>query len=122
MSTQISEQLHNILRSKTGMSFEDIDTLTEKEGWALVYASRETPKPKSKTPQICFTGFELDDKAELAGIAAHQGFEVKNSVTVGLTCLVLGAEPGPSKIEKARSIKGCEIVSRSEFLKTYSSK
>lgn len=54
----VSDKLRSILQSKTDHNSEQIDAMTESEGWELVYS---LPK-KEKLPQIYFTGFSASEK------------------------------------------------------------
>lgn len=115
-----SEQVARILRSR-GAPFteEQITSMSDADGWAWITAfdkARSEAKPKSpQRPQICFTGFVVTDRDRLAAIAESCGYQVKDSVTKNLAVLVTGAEPGPSKLNKARQ-QGCSITDEAGFL------
>lgn len=67
---------------------------------------------------VCFTGkLETMGRAQASALAARAGFEVKSSVSKGLTYLVTNdTESGSSKNEKARKF-GTKIIDEKEFLK-----
>lgn len=73
------------------------------------------PKPRSKSPTICFTGFKKDRKAELKTIAVAANMEAKDDVRNSLTFLCCGDNAGPVKIEKSRK-NGVTILSENQFL------
>jgi DNA polymerase-3 subunit epsilon len=74
-------------------------------------ASRKQPGQLA----VCFTGFGAEvKKEELQAAAEAAGFHVTKSVTKTLDYLVCGAEPGPSKLEKATA-QGVKIVSAEEW-------
>jgi NAD-dependent DNA ligase len=115
-----SEQVARILRSR-GAPFteEQITSMSDSDGWAWITAfdkTRSEAKLKSpQKPQICFTGFVVTDRDRLAAIAESYGYQVKDSVTKHLALLITGAEPGPSKLNKARQ-QGCSITDEAGFL------
>lgn len=113
---KLSEKLRGILRSKTDLSDVEIDRLNEKDGWALVYAS-STSKSASKDNrfQVCFTGFGLTEKDDLAKVAELAHLRVVSSVTKDLQYLVAGDSAGPVKLQKAKD-QGTKVLSKSEFL------
>lgn len=109
----ISEKLRRILKSKSPFSDEEISRLTEKEGWAWVYAN-DKQKIKGSPLQVCFTGFGLTEREELEAMAEQAGLVVAKSVTKELGFLCVGENAGPSKVEKARNQKTV-ILTREEF-------
>jgi len=97
------EKVSMILRSKTNLSAQEIEQLSDAEGWAIIYSSRpaKTERPK-KENQICFTGFDPDEKHELQTLAAQNGLDVVQSVTKSLAYLCIGDSPGPVKLKQAK--------------------
>ncbi len=114
----VSEKLKGVLRSKTDLNDEEINKLTESEGWALIYSiekSERELREQNKLPEICFTGFGKSDRERLSEIATKAKFLVKDSVTKSLSVLVTGENAGESKIKKAES-QGCTITNEKGFL------
>lgn len=110
--SHLSEKLLRILKSKTNLGDDELNTISEAEGWNLVYSLK--PK-KEKLIEICFTGFLPDEKNELIEIAKEANFHVAKSVTQNLPFLCTGDDPGPAKIEKAK-YQGVVIISKDQFL------
>ena len=52
----MSEKLKKILLSKSDFSIEQIDEMSDAEGWSWIYAQKKSNKREIKGPQICFTG------------------------------------------------------------------
>lgn len=73
------------------------------------------PKPRSKDPTICFTGFKKDIKAQLNQRAEAANLGVRTGVSGSLSYLCCGPNAGPVKIEKSRK-NGVTILSESQFL------
>jgi BRCT domain type II-containing protein len=110
-----TEKLARILRSKSAMSEAEIGALTDAEGWDWIY--RNTAKPKPRSQQICFTGFNAPDAEELRTMAQGCGWlKVATTVTTTLTYLCTGDNPGPAKLEKARQV-GSVLLSREQFIR-----
>jgi NAD-dependent DNA ligase len=107
-----SEKLTRILMAKSPFTHEQIASMSEREGWAWVYTN--APPAKEKLPEVCFTGFDPDEKEELRGLAEENGFKVVTCVTKNLAILCTGEYPGPSKIKEAME-KGVYIIKRAEF-------
>jgi len=98
----VSERLALILRKSTNLAADQIANLTEAEGWRIVYQGAEAKrKPRDDRPQICLTGFTLEERESLARFAADAGLKVVTGVTAKLAFLCIGAEPGPAKLVKA---------------------
>jgi NAD-dependent DNA ligase len=113
--TKISEKLERILYSKFGLTEEQIKTISESEGWALVYAaSGNNKRNKRLTLSVCFTGFSSVEKENLENVARQNGVEVKSSVVNNLTFLVVGEKPGPAKLNKAHEMK-IPVIDREGF-------
>lgn len=100
-----------------------IDSLSAKS--RLIYHIDNNPKPRVITSkprkhniscksEICFTGFNKEDKEILVGIAESRGIFVRSSVTKTLNYLCCGYNAGPSKIEKSRH-QGVVILTESQF-------
>ena len=97
-----SEKLLRILRSNTSLTELEIENLTERQGWDIVYSLK--PKKESKI-EICFTGFTPTAKNELEKIAIANNFHIAKSITVNLNFLCCGQNAGPSKMKKAEEQK-----------------
>lgn len=69
--------------------------------------------------KICFTGFSKDEKPVLEGLIAQLGIDQKKDVSASIDYLILGATPGPAKIETAIALKKC-IVPLQYFVKLIS--
>jgi len=108
----LSEKLLRLLRSKSPFSEAQLAAMTEPEGWRWVYGQQR--RADAPTLQVCFTGFSLDEKAELAALATKAGLNVVRSVTKGLSFLCTGSKPGPAKLDKAES-QGVLILDRAQF-------
>jgi len=64
--------------------------------------------------EVCFTGFEDDEKKELKEMAVALGMIPRSGVTKNLTMLVCGRNAGPIKMSKAKE-KGILILTLEEF-------
>jgi len=110
-----SEKLSRILRSKTALSEDEISSISDEDGWKLVYANK--PASNQKHQQVCFTGFNAPEADELRKMATDCGWlKVASTVTTTLTYLCLGDNPGPAKLEKARAI-GSLLLNRDQFIR-----
>ena len=108
-----SEKLTRILTAKSPFSPEQIESMTEGEGWAWVYS--HASRRKKKLPSVCFTGFSQSDKDELSALATSACLGVVTSVNKSLLFLCAGDDPGPAKLAKATE-HGIPIVTRAEFV------
>ena len=102
-----------ILKSKSDLSSEEIEALTDAEAWKIIYSIR-TVKAKDDRLQVCFTGFGTSKKEELVSRAHDNRFKVVASVTKRLDYLVGGENAGPKKIEKAES-QGVQFLNEQQF-------
>ena len=112
----ISEKVRRILISK-GAPFtpEEMDRMTDKEGWAWVYDSSPPKAKKTKNlPEICFTGFDPFRKSELKKNAENHGYKCVTCITKNLSYLCIGSAPGPSKLKEATA-QGVKIISENDF-------
>lgn len=111
-----SEKLKQTLLSRTDFTNEEVEKISENEGWQIVYAlDAEEKKPEDKRPEICFTGFGKSEKEELRNIAENHNYKIKDGVTKDLKILVYGDNAGPGKIKKAE-LQGCKIFNKQEFI------
>jgi NAD-dependent DNA ligase len=110
----VSEKLKRILLSKSDFSDDQINQMTDAEGWAWLYEHQSPVKRKIKGPEVCFTGFGVSERQELEARASAGGLHVVTSVTKGLMLLVAGTNAGPAKLEKARA-GGIAVVERAGF-------
>jgi hypothetical protein len=96
------EKLTRILKAKSPFSPEEIEGMTEAEGWDWVY-SHASPR-KEKLPSICFTGFSQSDKDELSALATGARLRVVGSVNKSLFhSYVWVTIPGLPSLSKRRS-------------------
>ena len=109
-----SEKPTVILKSKSDLSSEEIEALSDAEAWRLIYSIRTT-KAKDSRLQVCFTGFGTSKKEALVNLAHDNRFKVVSSVTQKLDYLVGGDNAGPKKIEKAES-QGVEFLNEQQFM------
>jgi NAD-dependent DNA ligase len=110
-----SERVSMILRSETTLTEDQIKSMSDKEGWNIIYKLKpKKTKPKKTKLQICFTGFDPHSRNKLEEIAVANEFEVVKSITKGLKYLCAGPNAGPSKIEKAKK-QNRDIISLNDF-------
>jgi NAD-dependent DNA ligase len=107
-----SEKLTRILLSKSPFSKEQIALMTEAEGWKWVYANKGPAKEKGV--EVCFTGFDDDEKESVHQVGVDAGFTVVGSVTRNLSILCTGPNPGPAKLEKAAE-QGVTVLTWEQF-------
>lgn len=107
----LSSKLLSIIKSKTDLTEIEIENLTEKKGWEIVYSLKEKKVPKV---EICFTGFNPLEKEKLNKLAIEKGFHVAKSVTINLNFLCCGSNAGESKIKKALE-QNVIVISVEEF-------
>lgn len=111
---RMSAKLRKIFLSKSDFSDEQLNLMSDAEGWAWVYANQSPSQRRIKSPEICFTGFGVTERQELESQATSVGLHVVTSVTKGLMLLVAGSNAGPAKLEKAKAT-GITVVDRSGF-------
>jgi NAD-dependent DNA ligase len=112
-----SPKLIQILRSRSGLTDEQIISLSEKEAWDLIYeidAKQKEERNANRKPTVCFTGFNKTDKAAIEAKAIERGMKPVTSISQSLNYLVLGETPGPSKVSKAEAA-GVRIIQAHEF-------
>ena len=107
----LSNKLFSILKSKTELSEQELNKLSEKKGWEIVYSLKTKKEPKI---EICFTGFSPADKNTLIKVAEENNFHIAKSITVNLNFLCYGVNAGPSKMEKAEE-QNVILISAEEF-------
>jgi NAD-dependent DNA ligase len=110
----LSEKLRRILLSKSTLSEAELSSMTEKDGWAWVYANSAKNSKSIKLAEVCFTGFSIAEKPMLESLAEGAHLRVVTSVTKGLFLLVAGQNAGPAKLEKARK-QGTTVIDRAAF-------
>jgi NAD-dependent DNA ligase len=113
-----SEKLAGILLTRTNLSSNEIEQLSEVEGWRIVYEldkQEAVSRQQNRLPEICFTGFNKTDKNRLIELASTAGFVVKEAVTKELVLLIAGENAGPSKLKKAEA-QNCPITDESGFI------
>ncbi|MCG2610778.1 BRCT domain-containing protein [Flavobacterium sp. SM15] len=107
----LSNKLLSILKSKTELTETEIENLTEKKGWEIVYSLKQKKEPKI---EICFTGYNPSEKEQLTKIAIEKGFHIAKSITVNLNFLCCGSNAGEVKIQKAKE-QNAILLSTDEF-------
>jgi NAD-dependent DNA ligase len=107
-----SEKLTRILRAKSPLPLDEIEAMSDAEGWDWVYA-HASPR-KERLPSICFTGFSQVDKDALSVQATDARLHVVGSVNKFLLFLCAGDNAGPAKVAKAK-VHGVAILTRGEF-------
>lgn len=105
--------MRRALLSKTDLTITEIDRLAPAEGWALLYAGRDSRR-KAKLFEVCFSGFGSSERDELEAEASSRGLKVVTSVTKQLAVLVAGNNAGPTKLKKAQD-QGVRIMNSAEF-------
>ncbi len=108
-----SEKLIRILKAKSPFSVEEIESLTEIDGWNWVYSNAKPAK--DKLTQVCFTGFSTAEKTKLSTMAVESNLAVVSSVTKNLAFLCAGENAGPAKLEKAKG-QGALVLNRMQFI------
>ena len=117
-----SYKVKMILRSKGApFSDEEIDLMSDKDGWQWIYGNKSVYTPKQHITEICFTGFRKEEKAELEQKAISVGFNISRSVTKKLDYLCIGETAGPSKLQKAKE-QGAEIITYEDLEKIINTK
>lgn len=111
LKMKLSNKLLSILKSNTNLNDEEINNLTEREGWVIVYSLKKKKEPKI---EICFTGYNPTDKEQLTNIAIEKGFHIAKSITVNLNFLCCGSNAGEVKIKKAKE-QNVILLSTEEF-------
>lgn len=107
-----SEKVARILRSRTEMSDEEINALSDAEGWKIVYSLPK--KERDNRTQVLFTGFSPAERDELEAKAADRDLKVVQTVTARLGMLVCGENAGPVKMRKAEA-QGVLLLSEDQF-------
>lgn len=64
--------------------------------------------------EVCFTGFDADEKQELKELAVNLGMTPRSGITQNLTMLICGRNAGPVKMAKAKE-RGLTILTIQEF-------
>jgi len=106
---------HQILLAKAKhLTREQVESLSVRDAWDLVYSLPKERKPLDKATTVCFTGFSGPEETLLIEIANQNGFRVVQSVVKNLTILCCGPTPGPMKIEKAKA-QGTRLISENDF-------
>ena len=114
-----SPDIIQILRSKTKLTDDEIIKLSNKEAWQEIYkaeAEERERREKLRKPEICFTGFNFEEREKLETDATLKGLKVRTKVTKLLAYLVIGDTPGEKKIEQAGE-QGTQILTIDEYEK-----
>ena len=114
-----SPHVIQILKSKTRLSDEEIIKLTDSQAWKAIYEAEKEERERRellRKPEICFTGFNYEERENLETEAVIKGLKVRKRVTVNLAYLVIGDTPGEKKIELALE-QGVEILRLEEYEK-----
>ena len=99
-----------ILKSRSHFTEEEIAKMTDRQGWAWLYANR----PERNKIQICFTGFNATEKNQLIASAKNSDIHIAKSVTKDLDFLCVGSNAGPSKLNKAKE-QNVTILTENQF-------
>ncbi|WP_299820514.1 BRCT domain-containing protein [uncultured Jannaschia sp.] len=112
-----SERVSKILRSKSDLSAEEIDGMSDAEAWDHVYAfGAARKKPEDTRTRITLTGFTPSQKSVLKDAAEMTGaYRVMSGMAKSTAILVVGAEPGEKKIAAARR-NDVPMMSGAQFL------
>ena len=108
-----------ILKSKTKLKDDEILKLSNTKAWQEIYkaeAEERERKEELRKPEICFTGFNFEEREKLETEATIQGLKVRSRVTKFLAYLVIGDLPGEKKIEQAEE-QGVQILTIDEYEK-----
>jgi len=108
-----------ILRSKTKLTDDEIIKLSNNKAWQEIYkaeAEERERKENLRKPEICFTGFNFEEREKLETDATLKGLKVRTRVTTLLAYLVMGDMPGEKKIEQAEE-QGVQILTIDEYEK-----
>tara|TARA_B100001057_G_scaffold172172_1_gene172949 strand:+ start:26 stop:628 length:603 start_codon:yes stop_codon:yes gene_type:complete len=114
-----SQKLIKILKSKTLLSDEEIIPLSDAEAWDKVYkaeAIMRAEREEKRQPEVCFSGFNREEREKLETEATTKGLKVRSRVTKFLAYLVIGDMPGEKKIEQAEE-QGVQILTIDEYEK-----
>jgi NAD-dependent DNA ligase len=106
-----SEKLTRILKARSPFLAEQIESMTDSEGWAWVYL-QASPR---KLPSVCFTGFSQADKDALSALAIDAHLRVVSGVSSSLSFLCAGENAGPAKLAKAKDL-GVLVMDRAQFM------
>ena len=101
------------------MSDEEIIPLSDAEAWDKVYeaeAIMRAEREEKRKPEICFSGFNREEREKLETEATTKGLKVRSRVTKFLAYLVIGDMPGEKKIEQAGG-QGVQILTIDEYEK-----
>jgi NAD-dependent DNA ligase len=110
---------YQILMSKAKhLTREQIERLTVREAWELIYSLPPEHRPKDVRLTICFTGFAGPEEEPLIKLAEQNGLHVVQSVVKDLSMLCCGETPGPKKLEKAKA-QGTRILLETQFRDEY---
>ncbi|WP_300379495.1 BRCT domain-containing protein [Clostridium sp.] len=101
--------------SKPKTFFKYNKTNKEEEKRKLEEAAENIMSEKLKDKVIVFTGESKTDRVELKIMAIKNGGVTKDGITKKTNLLVLGENPGKSKITKGKEY-GIEIINEDEFL------
>jgi NAD-dependent DNA ligase len=108
-----SEKVTRILKARSAFTLEQIEAMTDSQGWEWIYANAK-PR-KERRSQVCFTGFSVTEKTALIDAALNAKLDVVDSVTKNLAFLCAGENAGPVKLAKAKG-QGVLVLDKSQFL------
>ena len=113
------QDIIRILKSKTKLTDDEILKLSNTKAWQEIYkaeAEERERKEELRKPEICFTGFNFEEREKLETEATIKGLKVRSRVTKFLAYLVIGDLPGEKKIEQAEE-QGVQILTIDEYEK-----
>ena len=109
-----SERVAMILRAKSDFSEEQIQRMTDREGWEWIYNQRPK-RTMEKLDEICFTGFSSSVKKQLQQKAKDAHLKVVTEVTKNLRYLCVGENAGPSKLKEVKD-KQVILINQEQFM------
>ena len=108
-----------IFKSITKLKDDEILKLSNTKAWQEIYkaeAEERERKEELRKPEICFTGFNFEEREKFETEATIKGLKVRSRVTKFLAYLVIGDLPGEKKIEQAEE-QGVQILTIDEYEK-----
>ena len=107
--------VQQIARSRTGLTEEQISSMSPAELWDVIYASQPPKQPQDQRETYFPTGFTGPQKTELNEEAERRNFRRTSDVNSLTDIVVTGNNPGRGRLEKA-SIHCCKIMTHAQFL------
>lgn len=109
-----SERVADILRATNApFSAEELLGMSDAQGWAWIHKNRLRPDSDDRE-QICFIGFDPNEKLSLQELANRACFRVVRGIAKGLDYLCVGDSTNPAEIAQAEA-QGAQVISADEF-------